>query len=134
MWTAAVCTVYCAAGIQDWKTRIVSNRRSTALLLLGLFQWSAPGLMKILGLLFPIVATLLLDRVMRTKSGGADVKMYAATGFMFGLGGLVCIWAVTFIIVLMWLLVRKAPLRTKLPMCSFLAVGGCVYTLLLMMK
>lgn len=88
--------------------------------------------MKVLGLLFPIAATLLADRVMRTKSGGADIKMYAATGFTFGLGGLVCIWAITFIAALMWLLVRKAPLQTKLPMCSFLAAGGCIYALLLM--
>lgn len=135
-WTAAVCVLYCRTGVQDWKTRIVPNQYPLLLFLLGLIQWSGSRetvFLKIAGLVFPVAATLFFDCIFRVRSGGADIKMYAATGFVFGLSGLVCIWAATFIIALAWLLIRKIPFQTKLPMCSFLAIGGCGYAILLLM-
>lgn len=138
-WTAAVCTIYCAAGVQDWKTRIAPNRYPLLLFLLGLLQWSGRGMifLKIAGLVFPVAATLFFDRIFHVRSGGADVKMYAAAGFAFGLFGLTYIWSLTFAAALTWVTAKKLGRREKLPMCSFLAIGGCGYAaanLIFMMK
>lgn len=112
----------CVGAYTDYKTRTVSNYIPLTIFLAGFFTgglWSY----KILGFAVPLMLIIATTAVTRQKSGGADIKMYAACGFCFGFWGLLMVLTVAFVVSVVTGLIKRRPKGAFVPMCTYLFPG-----------
>lgn len=116
-------TALLVAGYSDFMTRTVKNRWPIIILLSG-FLTEGEWFDKLIGLLLPFLMALLLGRMMKQKSGGADLKMYAAIGFNFGYFSFCKILLLACLFLLFVTTLLQKPYRRPVPLCTYLSAGA----------
>lgn len=128
---AAIIVCLVLSGYSDYKTRTVSNVYPIAILLLGFFTPAETWLSKILGLILPMLLIIILNKITKQHSGGADIKMCLALGFAFGFAPFAfIIFGAALLAVIVSIIKRRAPKET-IPMCTYLAISAIFYILYL---
>lgn len=125
----AIAIALIMGGYSDYKTRKVPNIYPLIILAAGLFIQDSWGL-KILGFILPFAIIPLAEKITKTKSGGADIKMYAAIGLSFSLYGLTWIVAGMLPLCIIGSLIKHRSMNEAIPMCTYLAFSGLIYMMI----
>ena len=120
--------LYIAAGISDWKKRVIPNYAPLLLFVLGLvktilFYQPYTLFLSIAGFIIPSVI-IIIGYHLGKNVGGGDLKIMAATGFLFGLINICFILLPTFIFGTVYSAVKR---ESVVPLGTFLAVGVVIY-------
>lgn len=105
---------------QDYVARIIPNKVSLCLLMIGIFfDFSLKS--AIIGLIVPMLVFIIANGITHSDFPGGDFKLLCSLGFAIGLFEMVLVIVMTGILVILTLKAKKLSLKRNVPLCTYVA-------------